>query len=364
MSRVELKLGRQSYPIRIGAGEIRSLAAFVKARKYSKIFVISDERLSEARSVLLKALEATKLPVSELAVKAGESLKDFRKVYPIYESMLEARVDRDSVLIALGGGSVGDAAGFVASTYLRGIDWIGVPTTLLAQVDSSVGGKTGVNHRVGKNLIGAFHQPALVLCELDFLKTLSPREIVSGLGEVVKYGLTFDLKFLAYLETHLDRMLTLDPKPLQAAVERSLDWKCRSVARDERDRSGVREVLNFGHTFGHALESATRYRRYQHGEAVIWGMRFALALSEVRGHLTAAHRERGDAILRRLPVPPIPKKLERDFIFSFMKKDKKSSGGKIRFVLLDRLGHSVSDSGVKPADLERAYAMLQEKSNG
>jgi 3-dehydroquinate synthase len=221
-----------------------------------------------------------------------------------------------------------------------------------------VGGKTGINHAAGKNLIGAIHQPALVICDTDFLETLSQREMVSGLGEVAKYGLIYDPAFLRYLERNAARFLAQDRAVLERAVRVSLAWKCRVVARDELDRKGIREALNFGHTFGHALESATAYRRYQHGEAVIWGMRFALALSEVRGHLTAAGREPLERFLASLPVPPIPARLRPADFFARMKRDKKVRGGRIHFVLLKRPGRTVSDARVSEKDLHRAAALI------
>jgi 3-dehydroquinate synthase len=258
MKRVGLPLGDRSYDIRIGAGAVRELPRWLGRRRSKRAFVIADRRLRTARAALLRGLRHAGWEAHEIAVPAGEGLKDIESVYPIYGALLKARANRDSLLVALGGGSVGDAAGFVAATYLRGIDWVGVPTTLLAQVDSSIGGKTGINHVTGKNLIGAFHQPRLVVCDTDFLSTLSRREVVSGLGEVVKYGIVYDPALLGYLCKNRDRFLGLEPRILERAIERSAHWKCRAVSRDELDRAGVREFLNFGHTFGHALESATR----------------------------------------------------------------------------------------------------------
>jgi 3-dehydroquinate synthase len=348
-------------PILIGPGAISELAQFLKTRKSKKIYLISDLRLTSMRQKILKLLAAQGFEAHELPVKAGEGLKDIHSVYPLYGELLKKKADRDSLIIALGGGSVGDVAGFIAATYLRGIDWVGLPTTLLAQVDSSVGGKTGINHSAGKNLIGAFHQPALVICDTNFLKTLGAREITSGIGEIVKYALTFDPKFFSYLETNLPQLQKLDSKTLQYCIQRSLEFKADAVAQDEHDRTGIREVLNFGHTFGHALESATSYQKYQHGEAVIWGMRFAVALSAQRGHLPSLQADRVNEFLARLKVPAFPKNLTREKIFSYLKKDKKNENGKIRFVLLDRLGRSVSDKEVTPKDLNVAYAALTRK---
>ena len=363
---LKLSLKERSYSIEVGQSSAKSLVQFLTQRKArlkrdSRVFLIRDERLSEPAAQIVSYLEAKKISVMDISVRAGESLKDIESVYPLYGKLLEGKANRDSVLVALGGGSIGDAAGFVAATYMRGIDWVGLPTTLLAQVDSSVGGKTGINHESGKNLIGAFHQPSLVIVDTAFLKTLGPREIISGVGEIAKYSLTFDSKFFTYLEENLSALLNLDPTVLTYSIHRSLDWKCKAVSKDEFDRTGVREVLNFGHTFGHALESATHYELYQHGEAVIWGMRFALALSQVRNKLKSAERTRMDRFLRQLPVPGIPSNLDAVQIFKFMKKDKKAEGDVIRFVLLDRLGHSVSDKGVKLEHLHQAYQLMMQE---
>ncbi len=351
---------KKFHPIYIGAGVIDRLPKFIRSRKSRKVVLIADRRLKSARQELRRLL-ANEFELSEIAVDAGEGFKDIESVYPIYGELLNCKADRDTLILALGGGSIGDAAGFIASTYLRGIDWVGLPTTLLAQVDSSIGGKTGINHREGKNLIGTFHQPKLVICDTQFLNTLGKREITSGLGEVIKYSLTFDPRFFSSLVKNLSELQKLQKKPIQSAIEKSLAWKCKAVMKDEFDRTGVREVLNFGHTFGHALESVTQYERYQHGEAVIWGMRFALALSVQRGHLKPKEHDLMDGLLARLPVPALPKGIASPIYFQAMKKDKKSSQNRVRFVLLDRLGHSISDSGVTESDLQSAFDLLMKK---
>ena len=348
----------RSYDVRIGSGAIAEIGKWLRHRPSRQAVLISDSKLTQAREATRTALSGAGWKVHELVVEAGESLKDIKSIYPIYGELLKAGISRDSLLIALGGGTIGDAAGFVAATYLRGIDWVSLPTTLLAQVDSAVGGKTGINHAAGKNLIGAIYQPALVVCDTDFLKTLSPREIVSGFGEVLKYGLVFDPHFLKSSMTHSERFLSLEPKVLVQAIHRSLEWKCKVVSKDEQDRLGIREALNFGHTFGHALESATSYKKFRHGEAVIWGMRFALALSEVRGKMKAKVRLPLESFLKSLPVPPIPSKIKTAELFERMKKDKKVRGGKIHFVLLRESGRWVSDSGVTVADLNAAARLI------
>ena len=357
-----MRLGVRSYDIWIGPGAVEEIPRLLKARKAvtsKRAFIIADERLKQARFRLKRALKRGGWEIEEIAVPAGEGFKEFRSLLPVYARLLELKADRASVIFALGGGSIGDAAGFVASTYMRGIPWVGVPTTLLAQVDSSVGGKTAINHSAGKNLIGTTYQPALVVCDTDFLKTLSRREIISGLGEMLKYGIIFDPGFLSSLMKSWRRFLKGDSKALTESIRKALDWKCRIVSKDEQDRKGIREALNFGHTFGHALEAATRFSRFQHGEAIIWGMRFAIALSVVRGKLTSASRIETDRFLSSLPVPSIPRSLRPDSLFDLMKKDKKIQAGKVRFVLLSRIGKTVPDREVSRADLNAAFRLMQ-----
>jgi 3-dehydroquinate synthase len=357
-----VSLGKRSYDICVGSGITSSIGKLYKKAPSKRAFIVADERLTSARSALLESLNHAGWETHEIPVQAGEGLKDFKNLYPLYGELLKFKANRDSVLFALGGGSVGDAAGFLASTYLRGIAWVGVPTTLLAQVDSSIGGKTAVNHAAGKNLIGTFHQPSLVVCDTEFLKTLSRREIISGLGEIVKYAIIYDPKFLTELKKKLELLLSQDAASMTRAIQKSVQWKAKVVARDELDLKGIREALNFGHTFGHALESLTRYETYQHGEAVIWGMRFALALSQVRKKLTAKKRDELDSFLKRLEVPALPQGFGPNEFFELMTKDKKVRGGKIHFVLLKDIGKTVSDSGVTPEDIARAFELLQKGS--
>ena len=359
---VRVALGPRSYDVKIGPGAISQLSNFPAPTK--RAFIIADQSLRAARARLKSTLLKAGWEVHEFAVQAGEGLKDFKDIYPLYGKLLAAKAHRDSVLFALGGGSVGDAAGFLAATYLRGIAWVGVPTTLLAQVDSSLGGKTAVNHEQGKNLIGSFHQPSLVICDTDFLKTISPREWISGLGEIVKYGIAFDPAFFKFLLANTPAFLTHDVSVVAHCILRSVQWKAKMVARDEFDRKGAREVLNLGHTFGHVLESMTSYRVYQHGEAVLWGIRFALALSRVRGLLSASELEPIDRFLGKLPVPAIPKNFRPETLLKMMSHDKKVRVGKIHFVLVQHLGKTVSDAGVTGDDLAAAFRLLMRADGG
>jgi 3-dehydroquinate synthase len=359
--RVHLNLEKNSYDVLIGNGIVDKLAQLYKADS-KRAVLISDQRLTEARKKVIKSLTKGGWSVHEIAVEAGESLKNLEQLYPIYGEMLKAGIDRSSTLFALGGGTVGDAAGFIASTYLRGIAWIGLPTTLLAQVDSSIGGKTAVNHPIGTNLIGSFYQPALVVCDTDFLKTLSQRELISGLGEVVKYGLTFDKKFFSFVRENWGAALKHDPKVMQQLVKQSAVFKAQAVMKDEFDRKGVREVLNFGHTFGHALESVTGYGKFQHGEAVIWGMRFALALSKVKGQLSSKVWQEADGFLSQIKLEPLPLVRPEDF-FEVMSKDKKAKEGKVRFILLKSIGKTLLDRNIEPSELLSAFKIMQEVKN-
>ncbi len=358
VANVKVSLGTHSYDVKIGGGIVDNLGAYLKSFPEKKAFLVSDEQLTDHRARVLGILKNAGWQVHELAVKAGEPLKDIESVFSIYGSMLRARIDRHSTLIALGGGSVGDAAGFVASTYMRGLRWIGLPTTLLGQVDSAIGGKTAINHPEGKNLIGTFHQPQLVVCETHFLKTLSQREIISGMGEVIKYGLTFDRKLWSELPGSWAKILDLDDATLTKLIKSSVKWKARSVAKDEFDLRGVREVLNFGHTFGHALEKVTNYQRFQHGEAVIWGQRFAAALSLRKKKITLSTWKEIDSFLQFVPVPALPADIAFEAYASAMLKDKKMARGKIRFVLLSKIGASVLENDISEKDLKAAFKMI------
>lgn len=353
MSKVKVSLGKRSYEVVVGSGLVDKLGKLYKGDS-KRAVLISDKALVSHRARVLKALEKSGWNITEIAVDAGERLKDFEKIYPIYGEMLKAGIDRSSTLFALGGGSVGDAAGFIASTYLRGISWVGLPTTLLGQVDSSIGGKTAVNHAEGKNLVGTFYQPSLVICDLDFLKTLSKREVISGLGEVIKYGITYDRKFFNYIQKNWQRAVNLDPKVMKELVLRSAEFKAKAVGRDEFDKKGTREVLNFGHTFGHSVEKVTSYS-FQHGEAVIWGMRFALALSKPRLK-TKTYNEISE-FLKSIEVPKLPKAKPQDF-FTPMKKDKKAKEGRVRFVLLKDIGKPVLDRNISEENLHQAFVEI------
>jgi len=346
MKKINLNLSQNPYEIWIGSGILKRLPQMFPTEVQGRAFLIADQKLKTQTDQVKVALENAGWVVHVLRLHVSEGLKDFRRIYPLYGYLLRNGADRHSVIFALGGGVIGDAVGFIAGTYLRGIRWVGIPTTLLAQVDSAVGGKTGINHKSGKNLIGVFHQPAGVICDLSLLKTLSMRDRVSGMGEIIKYGLTFDTGFFGILKSNWKKILKLESSILSDAVYQSLRLKAQMVIEDERDYKGIREILNFGHTLGHALESVTGYGYFRHGEAVILGMRGAAYLSVLRGHLTGGAHAEIDEFLRSLPVPKIPKKVKSKELLSKLKFDKKVRNNRVRFVLLRAVGQATLDIGV------------------
>jgi 3-dehydroquinate synthase len=359
---VHVELGPRSYDIRVGRDIITRIGAWLPRDGRRQAFVLADRALEKQTRALKAALERAKWSVATIPVRAGESLKDLTSIYPIYGKLLAGKADRHSFLFALGGGVIGDAAGFIAATYLRGVPWVGVPTTLLAQVDSAIGGKTAVNHPSGKNLIGAFYQPALVVSELAFLDSLSARDRVSGLAETIKYGLISDARFFRRLAREWRQFIALEPKLLTEAVARCSALKARLVEVDERDNRGPRETLNFGHTLGHALEAATEYRRFRHGEAILYGMRAATWLSYRRGHLSERARDEIEATLSQFPVPALPRTLDEGAILDAVLLDKKKTrGGKVRFVMLESIGATVPDDGVTERDLRAALRFLGQR---
>jgi 3-dehydroquinate synthase len=298
-----------------------------------------------------------KVDVCVFLLPSGEKAKSWASVEKLLGAMLKSGLGRDSALIALGGGAVTDAAGFAASIYLRGIPWVSMPTTLLGQLDSGLGGKTGINLPEGKNLAGTFYQPAAVICDTDFLKTLPVRERVSGLAEAIKCGLTFDPALFGFIRTNWDALLAGNPAPTAHVVKVGAAWKMKIVAKDERETKGVRDFLNFGHTLGHALEKVAGFGVIRHGEAVIWGMRAALRLSVAHAGLPMAQAEEAEDFLAGIPVPEI-KNLKFSALLSAASKDKKARRGRSRFVLLRAMGKPVIVSGIGPEAVLRALRSL------
>jgi len=280
-----------------------------------------------------KALKRAGLKVHRHLLPPGESAKTWASVEELMTSMLQEGIGRDGALVALGGGSVTDSAGFAASIYLRGIPWVSVPTTLLGQLDSGLGGKTGINLSGGKNLAGSFHRPRAVVCDSEVLKTLPPRERISGFGEALKYGLVFDPSMWRLMTDNWDALMEGDPVLTARVVARGASWKTKIVAQDEFETKGPRELLNFGHTLGHALESAAGLGSLRHGEAVVWGMRAALRLSVTCARLSPSFALEADRFLATLPVP-LPRRVDPLRLLKITKQDKKARGGRARFVLL------------------------------
>ena len=288
----------------------------------------------------------------------GESIKDFGQVLGWYSRLVEMGVDRSSTLFAVGGGTVGDLVGFLAATFHRGIPWVVVPTTLLSQVDSCLGGKVGVNLPEGKNLVGAFHHPKYVLCRTDLLRHLPKREMVSGFGEIFKYGLIYDPAFFFSLEALLADLESGglgSERALSGLVAQCLRWKAQCVLEDEKDLLGKREVLNFGHTLGHALEAEGGFDTFRHGEAVIIGMRFSLFLSVIRGHLCEDQAKRADLVLKNVKVPDQYREFNPRNLWERVSKDKKVRMGKKRFILLKELGKPILDDEVSRDEFLEAY---------
>jgi len=349
----------QSYPVFIGYGLLDKLGEKMKKAALSgTATIISDENVfSLYGSKVEGILKDTGFVVNSFVVPPGEKAKNMDYAIKIYDFLVEHRAERDDIIIALGGGMVGDLAGFVAATFLRGTFWIQVPTSLVAMVDASIGGKVGVNHPEGKNLIGAFYQPNLVLADCQTLITLPRRELTSGWAEVIKHGLILDEEFVQFLESNVDKLTKLEPDLLHRAIARSAAIKAQVVSQDEKEREGKRTVLNYGHTIAHGLEAATQYKRFLHGEAVAVGMMGAAKLSQRLGLLPSAAVERQQALLQKFGLPTGFSGLGLTEITRAMELDKKVKGKAIRWVMLQDIGKVVIRSDVPQQEV---LAVLQE----
>jgi 3-dehydroquinate synthase len=338
---VPVALGERSYEVLVGPGLIAEAGTrLIAALDARRVAIVTDENVAALHLAPLRAsLKQAGLSVVEIVLPAGEGTKCFAELERLLDQLLAARIERRDVVLALGGGVMGDLAGFAASILRRGVVFVQVPTTLLAQVDSSVGGKTGINTAHGKNLIGAFHQPRLVLADTSALDTLPARELRAGLAEVIKYALVFDLAFLGWLEHNLDALLALDPAALAHAIYRSCELKAEVVLRDEHEQ-GERALLNFGHTFGHAIETATGYTQWLHGEAVAAGMLIAADMSSRLGLLPASDVQRVRVLLQRAGLAIDPPRMTAARAMQLMGVDKKVRAGRIRLVLLEALGRA------------------------
>jgi 3-dehydroquinate synthase len=359
---VQVSLGNRSYAIKVGGGLLSRLGAECAQLKLGqRCAVITDSNVGRHfGKAALKSLAASGFAPGLISVPAGEKSKRIAVVEKCYDQLAAHRLERKSFIVALGGGVVGDLAGFVAATYLRGIPFVQVPTTLLAQVDSSVGGKTGVNLKAGKNLVGAFYQPQLVLCDLDALKTLPKREYISGLAEVIKYGVIYDAILFAQLERNLAKLLQRDAATLRSVIARCCEIKADVVGQDETE-SGLRAILNFGHTIGHAIENSSGYGKFLHGEAIAIGQVAAAKLSQKILGLPSGDAERIKKLFVQagLPVRIKLNPAQRKKLFAAMKLDKKVSAGEIKFVLAKRIGKVMWGQNLSPALIEEVLAGMQ-----
>lgn len=350
MQTLNVGLAERSYPIHIGQGVLGKADLLAPYLPSKRVAIISNTTVAPLYlDILLKTLQLLNVKAVSIILPDGEQYKTSETLNLIYDGLLTHRCERSTPLIALGGGVIGDMTGYAAASYLRGVPFIQIPTTLLSQVDSSVGGKTGINHPLGKNMIGAFYQPQVVLADTDTLHTLPDNELSAGLAEVIKYGLIRDLPFLGWLEQNITDLLARDTSALQYAIARSCENKAEVVGRDERE-SGERALLNLGHTFGHAIESGMGYGNWLHGEGVAAGTVMAADLSQRLGWINESDVQRVRALFQQAKLPTIAPSLGVDKYLEWMGLDKKVEGGKIRFVLLKQLGHAVVSSDV-PAHL-------------
>ena len=358
-SAAQVALDDRGYTIDIGAGLLSTLPAFADTRSITHVALITNDVLWPLYGKQLKiALEKRGIAVLPIVLPDGETHKDWATLNTIYDALIEHRCDRKTTLFALGGGVIGDIAGFAAATYQRGVPFVQIPTTLLAQVDSSVGGKTAVNHPLGKNMIGAFYQPIRVVADTDTLRTLPQREYRSGLAEVIKYGLILDVDFFVWLENNIDALIARDATALAYAIKRSCAIKSAVVAADEREtaRDGGRALLNLGHTFGHAIESALGYGVWLHGEAVGCGMALAARFSLELGALEAASCERAIRLIEHAGLTTALPAIPPDEMLDHMGRDKKNEGGKIRLILLKHIGEAYVDGGIGAARIREFLA--------
>lgn len=357
MQTLHVALGERSYPIHIGRGLLTQPELILPYLKRKQVAIVTNTTVAPLYlEKLAQPLRDAGVKVISIVLPDGEAYKNAATLNLIYDALLENRCERSTTVIALGGGVIGDLAGYAAATYLRGVPFIQVPTTLLSQVDSSVGGKTGINHPLGKNMIGAFYQPQLVLADIDTLSTLPERELSAGLAEVIKYGLIRDEPFFKWQEANMQKLLALDTEAMSYAIYRSCENKAEVVAADERE-AGERALLNLGHTFGHAIENAMGYGVWLHGEAVAVGTMMAADLSRRLGWLNAADISRISAIFEEARLPVIAPALGVERYLDLMGLDKKVVDGKIRLVLQQGIGKSLVTSDYDMALLKETLAV-------
>lgn len=353
METVKVELGERSYPIHVGAGLLEQADLIRSELGGGRAVVITNDVVAPLYGEKVRQLLGDHF-ADQIVLPDGEAHKHLETISGIYDRLMAGKYDRKTTLVALGGGVVGDITGFAAATYQRGINFLQIPTTLLAQVDSSVGGKTGVNHPLGKNMIGAFYQPRCVLADTNTLQTLPLREIKAGLAEVIKYGLIIDAEFFQWLEDNHEEVLALAPEKLMHIIRTCCEIKADVVARDERE-SGIRALLNLGHTFGHAIETFSGYGNLLHGETVAMGMVMAADLSHRKGWIDAESARRVRDVLEQsygMPVVP-PADITEEHYLELMASDKKAEAGKIRFVLLQAIGKAIVTADVEQSLLSQ-----------
>jgi len=357
MQTLKVELANRSYPIYMGRSLISNVDLILPHLKRKHVAIVTNTTVAPLYlETLSNALQAAGVTVIPIILPDGEAYKNSETLNLIYDALLQNRCERSTTLIALGGGVIGDLTGYAAATYLRGVPFIQIPTTLLSQVDSSVGGKTGINHPLGKNMIGAFYQPQLVLADIDTLQTLSAREFSAGMAEVIKYGLIRDAEFFDWLEAHIEQLMALDEKAITEAIYRSCKNKADVVARDEHE-TGERALLNLGHTFGHAIENAMGYGVWLHGEAVGAGTMMAADLSQRMGWLTVDEVKRIRQLLTAAKLPLDAPKLGVEKYLDLMQLDKKVADGKIRLVLQQAIGQSVITSDYDAEKLKETLSL-------
>jgi 3-dehydroquinate synthase len=350
MESLSVALGSRSYPIHIGSGLISSAELYAPHLAGGRVAIVTN---SVVAPLYLKAVKKATAAVAEIVLPDGEETKSWQTLNRVFDALLDARCGRDTLVVALGGGVIGDLAGFAAAVYQRGVPFVQVPTTLLSQVDSSVGGKTAINHALGKNMIGAFHQPRAVISDVATLDTLPDRELRSGIAEVIKHGLALDAGFFGWLETNIERLVRRDADSLVFAIRRSCELKARIVAEDERE-SGARALLNLGHTFGHAIEAGAGYGAWLHGEAIAAGMVMAAELSVLQGFISKQEAGRVRDLLKRAGLPLSGPALAPERLMELMALDKKAAKGRARFVVLESVGRAALRANVDDAAVRQA----------
>ncbi|HYA32011.1 MAG TPA: 3-dehydroquinate synthase [Thermodesulfovibrionales bacterium] len=355
MQEIRVMLGERSYDVVIGSDMLSGLAGRLKDFAFSRMVIVSNPTVYGLHGkALLSALSSAGFDAPVILVPDGEEYKELLWAYYIYGGLLKQKLDRASAVVALGGGVIGDISGFVASTYMRGISFIQVPTTLLAQVDSSVGGKTGVNHPLGKNMIGTFHQPRIVWADVSTLRTLPRRELLAGMAEVIKYGVICDEALFRFLEEKREKILGLDGGAVEHLVKRSCEIKADVVSKDERE-TGLRAILNYGHTVGHAIETVTGYSEYLHGEAVAIGMCLEAEISSLLGIMDRREVERIRSLVTSYGLPcRMPSEIDAGGLTAAMLHDKKTVAGRLKFILPERIGSVRTETVIDTARIIEA----------